>query len=77
MNEILMQSVLNTLNRGPMTMASIIIAVGYHPKEVRPVVGELLNRGRIEQQKRLGTIQYLRTDRYRNSGGNNPGPEAA
>jgi len=75
MNEILMQSVLNTLARGPMTMASIIIAVGYHPKEVRPVVGELLNRGRIEQQKRLGTIQYLRTDRYNNNP--SPGPEAA
>lgn len=77
MNEILMQQILNTLNRGPMTLAGLILAVGYHPQEVRPVIAELLNRGRIEQQVRLGTVHYLRTDRYRNSGGNNPPPEAA
>lgn len=75
MNEILMQSVLNTLARGPMTMAGIIIVVTQEASEVDSAVEALISQGKVERFKRGGWWHFARTDRYNNNP--SPDPEAA
>lgn len=48
-DEILMQQVLTTLNRGPMTVAGLCIAIRRHPKNVRQAVNDLMHFGKVEK----------------------------
>lgn len=73
MNEILMQQILQTLNRGPMSLAGLAHALGRYPKYVRPELGELIRRERVVMH--ADGRRYVRTDRRTQP--NPTGPEAA
>ncbi|MDP4546508.1 hypothetical protein [Marinobacter sp. MDS2] len=73
MNEVLMQAILRELNRGPMSLAGLALALGRYPKDVRPELGELVRLEKVTLH--ADGRRYVRTDRRTQP--SPTGPEAA
>lgn len=66
-DEILMQRILTTLNRGPMTVAGVSIAINEKPQFVRQGLYDLMHAGKV--------VQHTDERSYKRAGtGYSPGP---